>query len=375
MPGGSQRLRDLVMQYAREWEQYANIKFSFVPDNTASTNIRVKLGKGLGHNSYVGIQCNLHPQTEQTINLDTADFVDYNYYAVEAVKSGVDLKKMTDAEWKAWLESVLQKPNLKLDNKGMHGTTLHEFGHALGLLHEQSYPGGIKWNKSDDVYAYYLKTQGWDKEKVDAQVFEVSDVFYTNGTSYDPKSIMQYPVEAWQTTDGFTVPNNNELSDGDKKLIAALYPKDKAVSDREVPRVNVTNLTNVEVINNPTKNGLSIYPSFVINSNSKVCPVYFVARLYDEDGKYLPDNNDKYNYGGYVATYVKGTMTPNSKASFNKGGAKNLELFLPYDEIPGLNGRRVNVEFTVILDDVQNGQFKKVIYYLTNKPISVQKSK
>ena len=375
MPGGSQRMRDLVMQYAKEWEQYANIKFSFVPDNTAATNIRVKLGNGLGHNSPVGTQCNLFPQAEQTLNLDTADFIDYTYYAVEAKKGGTDFSKMTDDQFKAWLASILQKPYLKLNNKGMRGTTLHEFGHALGLLHEQSFPGGIKWKKTDDAYAYYLKTQKWDKAKVDAQVFAVSDIFYTNGTTYDQKSIMQYPVEAWQTNDGFTVPRNDELSSGDKMLIAALYPKDKPVSDKEVPKLDVSNITAVNVLNNPVKNGVSIYPVFEIRSNAKVCPLYFVARLFDESGFYIPDTNDKYNWGGYVATYVKGTMTPNSKAIFNKGATKNLELFLPYSEIPDLKGKKVGVEFTVVLDDIQNGQLKKVMYYLSSAQLSIPKAK
>lgn len=375
MPGGSQRMRDLVKQYAKEWEQYANIKFSFVPDNTAATNIRVKLGNGLGHNSPVGTQCNLFPQTEQTLNLDTADFIDYTYYAVEAKKGGTDFSKMTDDEFNSWLASVLLKPNLKLNDKTMRGTTMHEFGHALGLLHEQSFPGGIKWKKTDDVYAYYLKTQKWDKEKVDAQVFEVSNVFYTNGTSYDPKSIMQYPVEAWQTIDGFTVPRNDELSSGDKMLIAALYPKDKAVSDKEVPKLDVSNITAVNAYNNPTKKGISIYPVFEVRSNSKVCPVYFVARLFDENGYYIPDTNDKYNWGGYVATYVKGTMTPNSKAIFNKDAKKNLELFLPYSEIPDLKGKKVSIEFTIVLDDIQNGLLKKVMYYTSSAQLSIPKAK
>jgi Astacin (Peptidase family M12A) len=375
MPGGSQRMRDLVMQYAREWEQYANIKFSFVADNTPKTNIRVQLGNGHGHNSTLGTQCNMEPQTVETLNLDTSDFVDFPYYVAEAKTAGVDFSKMTEDAFNAWWDGVLQKPNLRLNNKGMRGTTLHEFGHALGLLHEQSYPGGVKWNKSEDVYAYYKKTQGWDKDKVNAQVFEVSDVFYTNGTTYDPKSIMQYPIEAWQTTDGFVVPRNDDLSAGDKTLIAALYPKDKAVSDKEVPRVSVTNLTAIDVYSNNVKNGISIYPTFDIKSNSKVCQVYFVARLFDESGRFLPDNNDKYNWGGYVATYVKGTLTPNANVSFNKGGKKDLELFLPYSEIPDLQGKKVSIAFTVVLDDVVNGQLDKLIYFSTTTPLSIPKAK
>ena len=143
MPGGSERMRNLVMQYAKEWEKYANIRFSFVPDNTEKTNIRVQLGQGLGHNSTVGTYCNMIPQSSQTINLDTSDFIDYNYYAVQAKSSGVDFTKMTEDEINAWVAALLLKPDLKLASKTMRGTTIHEFGHALGLLHEQSYPDGV----------------------------------------------------------------------------------------------------------------------------------------------------------------------------------------------------------------------------------------
>jgi hypothetical protein len=183
---------------------------------------------------------------------------------------------------------------------------------------------------------------------------------------------MQYSIEAWQTTDGFSVPRNEELSEGDKSLVRALYPKDKAVSDKEVPKVSVTNLTKIDVFNNTTKGGISIYPSFDLQSNSKVGIVYFVARLYDEAGNYIADNNDKYNWGGYVATYVKGTMLPNTKANFNKG-TKNLELFLPYSEIPDLNGKKVSIEFTVMLDDIANGQFNKLMYFSSTTPLSLPK--
>ncbi len=39
-------------------------------------------------------------------------------------------------------------------------TVIHEFGHALGCVHEHSSPAAtIPWNR-DAVYAYYLATQG-----------------------------------------------------------------------------------------------------------------------------------------------------------------------------------------------------------------------
>ena len=46
----------------------------------------------------------------------------------------------------------------------------HEFGHALGMIHEHQNPaaqGQIPWDKPK-VYAYYAQ-QGWNKDDVDFQ--------------------------------------------------------------------------------------------------------------------------------------------------------------------------------------------------------------
>ena len=56
MPGGSRTLREKVMASAKQWETYANITFKFVPDTAKFTDLRIKLGKGLGHNSAVGME-------------------------------------------------------------------------------------------------------------------------------------------------------------------------------------------------------------------------------------------------------------------------------------------------------------------------------
>ena len=366
MPGGSKFIRDKVMACAKEWEKYANITFKFVPDSTSLTNIRIKLGKGYGHNSAVGTEANFRPQSNQTVNFDTLFFADGDYYANKLKTRGVkppytlnQLITEMNADPNHWNLTELKR------------VVTHELGHSLGLLHEQSYPNAVKWKKTDSVYNYYRQTQGWDKSKVDFNVFEVSNQFHTNGTSYDPKSIMHYAINSWETTDGYSVKQNYELSEGDKKLIAALYPRDKKESSLLVPKVDITNFGKISVVTNTAKKGVSIYPEFDLKTNSKLGTVYVVARLADEEGYYIKTTNPYYNWGGTAATYMKMNLLPNSKISYNKTVKKNLELFFPFEQMPELYGKKVMIVFAVYLDDVANQQMDKLMYFSTTTPLSV----
>ena len=71
----------------------------------------------------------------------------------------------------------------------------HEFGHALGMIHEHQNPdaaGKIPWDRPK-VYAYYAQ-QGWSTEDVDFNIFDTYDEDATNFTTFDPTSIMQYAI-------------------------------------------------------------------------------------------------------------------------------------------------------------------------------------
>ena len=368
MPGGSKSLRDRVIQSAKEWEQYANITFKFVPDNTPSTQIRIKLGHGLGHNSAVGMECINRPQNMQTINFDTVYFADTRYYVGRMKAKGIN----PPYNWDQIISEMSNDP-YHWDGRELRRVVVHEFGHSLGLLHEQSYPGAIKWKKTDSVYNYYLETQGWDRDKVDFNVFEVADQFYTNGTTYDPRSIMHYSVESWQTEDGYSLDDNYDFSPGDKALIAALYPKNQKASRLLVPKVEVTNFTKLDVVVK-NKKGLAVIPSFDLKTNPMLGEVYFLARLVDENGFYIRSKNPLfYNWGGTIATYLKINLLPNSKVSYNKK-VKNLELYLPYTEIPDeLVGKKVYVEFSVVLDDIKNKQLDKLMYYNSTNAFTITK--
>ncbi|TMI64417.1 MAG: hypothetical protein E6H07_00430 [Bacteroidetes bacterium] len=379
---GSPAMRQRIMRYAKEWELYGNITLKFVTDYAPVTNIRVKLGSkfdSLGHNSLVGVDCNKSPQTKQTMNLDTSDFFDADYYVKEIqdkgpfyqylVNKNTNFDTYTYSQLYADLVYYPSSNKKYLDNL-MRGTTLHEFGHALGLLHEQSFPGAIKWNR-DTIYKHYWQNYHWAKAKVDFNVLETSDQFFTNGTVYDPKSIMHYSVESWQTTDGYSLVESNEISQGDKNIIAALYPKYSKVSALAVPKVIISNFTRLEVKNDDVAKTLLIRPTFDIKTGAKLANAYFVARLTTEDGMhYLSTTSTLYNWGGYAATYARMNLLPNTKASYNNL-VKNLELNFPYDQMPDLKGKNFKVEFTVYQDNAASGKLDKLVYYSLSSPLSI----
>jgi hypothetical protein len=102
---------------------------------------------------------------------------------------------------------------------------LHEFGHSLACIHEHSRPdAGIPWD-IPKVYAYYKETDGWNKEEVDAQVFDKYDKDLIRGSKVDKKSIMMYPVPNELTKGNYEIGWNTDLSKSDKEFITKLYPK------------------------------------------------------------------------------------------------------------------------------------------------------
>lgn len=196
--GGSETARTLVRKYAPEWSQVANIQFVFV--EKGPTDLRVGFYSGIGTWSLVGTDASDIAQNRPTIN--------FSWFT----------GKIGEAECRA--------------------TILHEFGHALGLLHEHQHPlGGIPWDKSK-LYPFYLRTQGWDQAMVDQQVLSHYSSGQTQYSRYDPYSIMHYPIPNSLTIGDFEVGINMNLSPTDRAFVAKVYPK--ALTSETRPPVTTT---------------------------------------------------------------------------------------------------------------------------------------
>ena len=181
--GGSIDQIEQVKRYAKEWELFANIKFDF--QNNGNGMIRVGF-KPNGSWSQIGRDA-LNVSSEKT----TMNF--------------------------GWLGSV---------NAGFaRQVILHEFGHALGFIHEhQRVDAIINWDK-EKVYTYFAQPpNNWSREMTDQQIFQKYASSGTNYSTYDQLSIMQYPVPAELTKDGSRIDWNMDLSATDKQYAGLYYP-------------------------------------------------------------------------------------------------------------------------------------------------------
>jgi hypothetical protein len=175
-----------VQAIAREWEALANLKLEFVTAGTAQ--IRISFAEEGFSWSTMGTDALTVSAAKPTMNY-------------------------------GWLEPVTPL-------REYQRVVRHEFGHALGMIHEHQNPaaqGQIPWDKPK-VYAYYAQ-QGWSKEDVDFNIFEVYTEESTNHTAFDPTSIMEYAVPDSLTIGSYAIGWNTEFSPLDVDFMKRQYPK------------------------------------------------------------------------------------------------------------------------------------------------------
>lgn len=187
---GDPEMHRKVETFANIWSQYGDISFDF--GEFIDSDIRITFDTTDGYWSKLGtdaLKCN---EQEATMNLGFKDFV---------------------------FEGVIR------------AVVLHEFGHALGLIHEHNRADNpIPWDR-DAVYKYYEEVHKWSKKQVDHNVLSTRS--NTLHSSYDRNSIMHYPVINDLTIGDFEIGWNDKLSSIDKEFIGHIYGEYKAEQANE----------------------------------------------------------------------------------------------------------------------------------------------
>lgn len=181
---GDPVVQEKVSQVYPEWSKHANIKFEVT--NNPRAEIRISFQEQ-GSWSYIGTDALLIPRDKPTMNY-------------------------------GWL-------GRDTDPTEYQRVVLHEFGHALGLIHEHQNPATtIPWDK-EAVYQYYSGPPNyWSREQTDRNLFLTYDRDKTQFSRFDKDSIMLYPVEQRFTIGDFSVGWNKQLSQLDKEFIGQQYP-------------------------------------------------------------------------------------------------------------------------------------------------------
>jgi hypothetical protein len=187
---GTPKMQRKVKEAARIWEKYERIKLRFGSDPNAQIRISFKADDGSW--SAVGtdaLNAAYFPKNKPTMNF-------------------------------GWLRD-------DTDKRECHRVVIHEFGHALGCIHEHEQPKFTRvWNKAAVYKAFMGPPNNWTKGQIDSNVLDKYSPEGISATDYDPESIMLYDFPAELFADGLGPTNTNtELSDKDKVKIAEMYPK------------------------------------------------------------------------------------------------------------------------------------------------------
>ncbi|MDW9525443.1 hypothetical protein GOA61_18130 [Sinorhizobium meliloti] len=179
--GGTDEQRNTVRSLAQEWlsgDLKQLIRFQFdMP--VRKSQIRISFDPDLGNNSLIGRESLLAPIDKHTMNLS------------EVSRRAV----------------------------------LHEFGHALGLMHEHKHPeGGIDWER-EVVLQEMLVRYGWSKQTTQAQILErfPSEAACVGDRAFNRDSIMMYPIPEHWTKNKFSVKLNTDIHERDYKCLIGLY--------------------------------------------------------------------------------------------------------------------------------------------------------
>ena len=181
--GGTDFQKQIVTQHASDWNSALpgfELIFQDGPCNIGV--IRVAFSPTGGNRSEIGSRSADRPIDEPTMNL-------------AIVQQGADESE---------IKRVVQ----------------HEFGHALGLLHEHLHVDAPRFEWTEAMYAYFER-KNWGRDKIEAAMSLRASPNETC-LDFDQTSVMIYPIpSSWTSTGFFATPS--EIKEKDRECLRRHY--------------------------------------------------------------------------------------------------------------------------------------------------------
>ncbi|KAA0983151.1 M12 family metallopeptidase [Pseudomonas sp. ANT_J28] len=208
---GTRRKRSLI-NYSKLWANGRTLKIAFIdgPDAEHKQKIIDAASQWL---PYINLKFEFVDDLQGEIRIATRNNDNSSMLGTDAL--------LIHPDWPTMNLGV------KPEHEDFEVIVTHEFGHALGAMHEHQHPeANIPWDKPK-VYELYQNREmnPLTKEQIDRNLFEPFNTLEAIYTPYDRKSIMHHPVANTLTLGNWEIPINRKISKKDKKLMKLLYPK------------------------------------------------------------------------------------------------------------------------------------------------------
>lgn len=236
--GGSNEVRRQIADAITPWSEAANVTFDFgysqqtesyrewsATDNAYRASVRISFNSGSEYGTYwsaIGRE------------------------SVTASKYKPNESSMNFGNFAEGLPETWQ------------ATVLHEFGHALGFMHEHQSPNSnceqeYRWDDDpgyvplQDAFGQFVPNQGkspglytvlggpqnwWTKAQIDFNLKKFANSVGWKLSPFDRDSIMKYHFDGWMyrdvavsTNSGCYSPENRTLSSQDRKAASEIYPR------------------------------------------------------------------------------------------------------------------------------------------------------